>query len=411
MKVCIKRGANQIGGSAVEITANSGERIIVDLGMPLDAEKNTPDLLPDIAGLNPRSDDLLGILISHPHQDHYGLCGHIDPEIPIWAGRAAADIMHASVVFHLPGAVDFKNVSTFSHNTPFQIGPFTITPYLMDHSAYDAYAFVIEADGKRLLYSGDFRAHGRKQKMYQAFVHNPPRDIDVLLMEGSCLGRESCEEYETESELENRFCTAFKQTPGLCMVQSSSQNIDRIVTIYRACKRAGRQLVISGYTGYVLKCLKNDNIPTFKFPDVKRYMTPAEIRGHFKKYNTDKLASHHITSDEITAAPNKYTVFLRHDNFMDLSKTDLMTPDALFIYSMWDGYKEKYQPKFDILKSKNVPLMDIHTSGHADIPTLQKFANSVNPKRLVPIHTFHPDTFSDLFENTELHPDNTTFEI
>lgn len=58
MKASIKRGANQIGGSAVELTANSGERLIIDLGLPLDAEENTADLLPDIKGLKNKTDDL-----------------------------------------------------------------------------------------------------------------------------------------------------------------------------------------------------------------------------------------------------------------------------------------------------------------------------------------------------------------
>lgn len=398
MKVCIKRGAKQIGGSAVEITANSGQRLIIDLGIPLDAENNTPDLLPDIAGLEQKTDDLLGILISHPHQDHYGLCKHIDENIPVWMGATTQRIMHVSVEFKLKGAVDFKNVHNFEHGQTFEIGPFQITPYLMDHSAYDAYAFVIEADGKRILYSGDFRAHGRKSKMYQAFVHTPPKNIDVLLMEGSCLGRDKSEKYETESELETKFTELFKATKGICLVQSSSQNIDRVVTVYRACKRCGRELVLSSYTGRVLMCLENPNIPNFTWPDVKRFDATTDKR-------------HYITPEIISENPGKYTVFLVHKIFDALTNTNLMNEDATFIYSMWDGYKKDYQEKFDVLKSKNVYLTDIHTSGHADIPTLQKFASSVAAKRTVPIHTFFPERFCELFDNVELHPDNECFEI
>ena len=62
-------------------------------------------------------------------------------------------------------------------------GPFTVTPYLVDHSAYGAYAFLIEADGKRLFYSGDFRAHGRKGKLFDGFIKNHPKDIDVLMID------------------------------------------------------------------------------------------------------------------------------------------------------------------------------------------------------------------------------------
>lgn len=65
--------------------------------------------------------------------------------------------------------------------------PFIITPYLVDHSAYDAFAIQIEADGKKLFYSGDFRGHGRKRKLLDNLVTHPPEKIDTLLMEGTTL--------------------------------------------------------------------------------------------------------------------------------------------------------------------------------------------------------------------------------
>ena len=48
---------------------------------------------------------------------------------------------------------------------PFKIKEITITPYLIDHSAYGAYMFLIEIEGKRILHTGDFRNHGYKGKL------------------------------------------------------------------------------------------------------------------------------------------------------------------------------------------------------------------------------------------------------
>ena len=222
MKACIRRGASQISGSAVELTSNAGERLIIDLGLPLDAEENTADLLPQISGLKNKTDDLLDILISHPHQDHYALGLHIDKAIPVYMGKATAAIMNVSARHNLPDAFIFENITAFESQKPFYIGSFKVTPYLVDHSAYDAYAFLIEADDRRLFYSGDFRSHGRKGKLFDAIVKNPPQNIDVLLMEGSCLGREKSEHYETEASLENKFLDVFKTTQGICLIQTSS---------------------------------------------------------------------------------------------------------------------------------------------------------------------------------------------
>ena len=93
MKISIKRGTKEIGGSAVEIISDKGQRIIVDLGLPLDAADTSPELLPDIKGLTHKSDDLLALLISHAHQDHYGLGKYIDDKIPVYLSHEAQSIM------------------------------------------------------------------------------------------------------------------------------------------------------------------------------------------------------------------------------------------------------------------------------------------------------------------------------
>ena len=87
MKICIHRGSHQIGGSCVKLEAH-GRRLLLDLGLPLEAEANTVDLLPAIPGLTRASENLLGVLVSHPHMDHYSLLKHIRPELPLAMGAA-----------------------------------------------------------------------------------------------------------------------------------------------------------------------------------------------------------------------------------------------------------------------------------------------------------------------------------
>ena len=398
MKACIRRGAEQIGGSAVEIIASNGQRLIVDLGLPLDAESNTADLLPNIKGLINKSDDLLGLLISHPHQDHYALGQHIDSRIPVYMGRIGANILNIAKQHNTPNAVSFDKVEVFESNKTFEIGTFKITPYLVDHSAYDAYAFLIEADGKKIFYSGDFRSHGRKSKIFEKMIANPPKDIDVLFVEGSCLGRDKSEKYETEEDLEARFLSVFKKTEGLVFIQASSQNIDRIVTVYRATKKSGRKLVMSGYTGHILWGLENPKIPNFTWSDVK-------------KFATDETAPHNVTAEMMSLNPNKYVVLLGGSIFNQLKSTDLINSSTSFIYSMWDGYKELYAERIEKMKESGAYMEDIHTSGHADIPTLKKFVEAINPNVVVPIHTFFPKDFIAMFSNTKIHKDNEVFEI
>jgi ribonuclease J len=101
MRACIHRGSKQIGGSCVEVE-NQGQRLLIDLGLPLDAENNSSQYLPEISGFDGNDPSLLGILISHPHLDHFGLLTHISSAIPIGMGPAARRILTAAAPF-LPG--------------------------------------------------------------------------------------------------------------------------------------------------------------------------------------------------------------------------------------------------------------------------------------------------------------------
>ena len=398
MQICIRRGAKQIGGTAVEFIASTGERMIVDIGQPLDCDCPSPELLPDIMGLTQKSDDLCGILISHPHQDHFGLAKFISPEIPVFMGPETHQLMQVSYQHHLPDAFVCKNPVIFDGNKPFNIGPFQITPYLVDHSAYGAYAFLISADGKRVLYSGDFRAHGRKRALFYKFIKNPPQDVDVLLLEGSCLGRDKSDKYETEQQIEQKFVELFRTQTGVSIVQASAQNIDRIVSIFRACKQTGRQLVMTGYAGHVMMSLGNPNLPNFTWADVK-------------KITTKKTGRHCITPQEIESNPSRYVVIMAGSIMHWLRDSKILNQHASFVFSMWDGYKEKCAARINLMQERGVKMVDIHTSGHADIASLQKFARAIKAKKIVPIHTFYPEQFVELFDGVEIHDDNSTFQV
>ncbi len=206
MHLTIHRGTKEIGGSCVELkTSNS--RLLIDLGMPLVNKKGGPfdskilenkslnelkelKLLPGITGLykdEVKTTD--AILISHSHLDHYGFLKYVHSDIPIYMSEGAKQLIKISDIF-TPNKVGPINAKVVDKDKRVKIGDFVIIPYLVDHSAFDARAFLIEVEGKRLFYSGDFRGHGRKSILFKDMVNNPPKGIDCLLMEGSMLGRD-----------------------------------------------------------------------------------------------------------------------------------------------------------------------------------------------------------------------------
>lgn len=161
MLIRIHRGTHQIGGTITEIqTATT--RIIIDLGSELPDENSTvgsDDL--QIDGLTTGMPSCDAVLFTHYHGDHLGRMSEALPGIPLYMGPAAKEIYLALQKHVRNGTPQYvETVNCFSQGVKFWIKNIAITPLVVDHSAYDAYMFLIEAEGKRILYTGDFRRHG-----------------------------------------------------------------------------------------------------------------------------------------------------------------------------------------------------------------------------------------------------------
>ncbi|MGD1104644.1 MAG: MBL fold metallo-hydrolase [Terriglobia bacterium] len=224
LSLTVHRGTRQIGGCCIEIEHPRGDRLILDAGRPLDAPEDATGLLPaSLDRTRPAT-----VLISHPHQDHWGLVEELPATWPIWTGSKSAKLIAiTSDVTRRPLTRTFETWN--SRSGPFAIGPFTVKPYLTDHSAFDAYMLLVEGAGKRILYTGDFRRHGRKSVLVDQFMANPPPDIDVLVTEGTNLG--SDKPVKSEKEIEQDFVELFKRIKGRVFVSWSGQNIDRLAAI------------------------------------------------------------------------------------------------------------------------------------------------------------------------------------
>ena len=424
MNFKIHRGTQEIGGSCVEIWTDT-TKIIVDIGMPLvvsdgqefnfkQYEKLTTKelvkkgILPDIDGLYENSTSKVdGILISHYHQDHHGFLSYADTSIPIFTGKATQSILEFSEEF-FKGKQLTNQFQNFTKDTSFSIGDITIQPYWMDHSAFDAYAFLIEANGKRLFYSGDFRGHGRKDKVFKWFLHNAPQNVDYLLMEGTTIGRGQ-QSFPTEKDLEETFIDIFNSKQEINLINTSAQNIDRLVTIYRACKRTNKLMVVDVYTAAIMKEMADFAtipFPSPSFPEIKvmyPYFLSKMIADKIGKEFLYQFQPFKITKEEISEKRKEIVFLIRPSMKTDIDRIDKME-NGNFIYSMWSGYLKQPKTKafIDYLTAKGFSFHQIHTSGHADIETLRDMVTAMKPKNLVPIHTFDGDDYKDIFKNVNV---------
>ncbi|MFC1865153.1 MBL fold metallo-hydrolase [Chloroflexota bacterium] len=420
MKLIIHRGTHEIGGSCLELVSNSGlTKLVIDAGLPLvNADRSPFDwnkykalniirllekkILPRITGLyeNARP-SVSAVLLSHAHLDHYGLFRFIHHDIPLYMSIGTKSLAEVSNIF-LGTMVNLDMARTFIMWQSFQIEEFNITPYLVDHSAPDAAAFLIEGDGQRLFYTGDFRGHGRKGVLLDRITCNPPSKIDYLVMEGSMLGR-SEGLFPDEDAVEQAIYHQIHNQTGLTYVFTSSQNLDRLVSIYRAVKRSGKTLVIDLYTAFVLDKLSNlsPNVPQFDWEG---------IRILFSHYHAGKLAERDktllykyrktkIDVEEIKQNPQKRVLLAKDSQYFRILCNKLHPKiKASAIYSMWHGYLER-SDLVQFLEAHDVPIQEIHTSGHAYLSQLKRLANALKPSFIIPIHTFYPEKYSEIFSN------------
>jgi ribonuclease J len=349
----IHRGTDEIGGSCVELW-NENTRIVLDFGMPLfdqegnefnfkPFEKMTVDelisnsILPDIPGLYKKETKKTdALLISHAHLDHYGLINYVGKHVPVYLGEATHEIIKISEMFN-PRNISLPNVTFFKYDVKFQIGDFTITPFSSDHSAFDAYLFLIECDGKRILYTGDFRFHGRKSKVMQRFIAHPPPSIDYLIMEGTQLASDATIS-KTEEEIELEFLTKFKEDK-LNLVYPSGQNIDRLVSIFKACRNAGKTLVFDVYVAMLLSALSRYAqlpYPSKSFENIKVLYTKfssSKLKGLDKIKFLYKFKNFKISKEDINANPSNYDMIVISSMIVDFDKMPDIQ-DGNFIYSM-----------------------------------------------------------------------------
>ena len=280
------------------------------------------------------------------------------------------------------------------------VGPFGVTPFLVDPSVRDACAILVEADGVSALYVGDLRA-GILDKLLLA----PPLHVDLLLMEGATIGTATnADGFATETAFEDQFVAIFRQTRGMPLVWCSPQNVDRIVTIYRACLRTNRQFIVDVATAEMLRTtVVPTAVPREVWEAIRVFVPPSEKRQSRRASPPagDAPAPPRVSPGELAEIACRSVMLFRPGMMRDLEHTNCLT-DARLIFSMWSGYLEyeNSNPVLEWLDRHHIPLDQFHTSGHAAIIELVELRRAFSAAPVVPIGR-HPERFAVLFGKVE----------
>jgi ribonuclease J len=412
MRVRIHRGAAQVGGTCVELES-AGQRILLDLGMPLDAaEGEVP--LPDVPGIQGGDPSLLGVVISHLHGDHCGLVPYAAPGLPLAMGTVAARILREAEFFTGRSPLS-QPTWALRDREPFEMGPFRITPYQVEHSAFDAFALLVEAGGRRLFYTGDFRAHGNDRAPFERLLRDPPRDVHALMMEGTQIGDGREGEGPGEDALRGALARRFREHPGLVLASWSSQNLDRLRTMYDAAREAGRTLVVDLYTATLAKAARPPGVPVLGAEGLEVFCRKREriqIKDAEEFGRTRAVRPWRIFPEDIAPRARELVVMFRPSMLQELERVGALR-GAVAVWSMWKGYLEGASERrmHETFVRSGVQLEVHHISGHAYVPDLRRLVDAVQPERVIPIHTERPGRYASLFAAVEERRDGEWWEV
>lgn len=373
LEYIVLRGQDKIGANLIEISYGE-TKILVELGKSLDGgdEVFEKEIL---------NKPYSAVVVSHYHEDHAGLIKN-KRDCPVYTGQGTYRIIKAMGDYR--GEEMPKNIEEYYNGEPFRVGEIKITPFLCDHSAYDSYMLLFEAGGQSILYTGDFRFHGRKDK--EKLLAALPKSVDVLIHEGTNIGKNSCT--MTEAELEVKAVEIMKSTDNPVFVLQSGTNIDRLVSIYRASKRSGRITYMDNYTSLIAAAAGGSIPRPDVFKDVIAF-TPHAVHGKREEMFMEIINKRGLKA--IANGTKRFTMFVRPSMCEYIKKilSAAHISEATLVYSMWRGYKENDEMAVFLseMRAFGLKIIDLHTSGHASVEDIELLKRTVNAKETVCVHT------------------------
>ena len=252
------------------------------------------------------------------------------------------------------------------------VGDIKVTPFFNCHSIYDSHMFLIEADGKRIWHTGDYRVHGYMGKGLFPTLKKYATNIDVLITEGTMLKRENKCILEVEV---SRKMASVMQAFKYVFVLASATDIERLAAINEAAKEAKKPLCI--WSIFMKKTME--------------FFTERESKVSRGLFSFNPL----FFSERLYGKLKRrgFVMVVGTSQIERVKKLIQKLPqeETLLIYSSWDGYykipeqvlaNSRYKEFRDMFHN----VVDIHTSGHADRRTIEKVIEIVNPKEVICIH-------------------------
>ena len=386
---CPLGGSGEIGGN-MNLYAYGEEDnqkwIIVDMGVSF-ADDSIPGvdlIMPDAGFIIDKKDDLLGIVLTHAHEDHIGAVAHIWPSLncKIYATPFTAALILEKFKEKKIDISSYLNVVPL--NSKIKLGAFDIDFVTLTHSILEPNGLSIKTPLGTILHTGDWKIDPNPligsqidEKKLRSIGES---GVSAMICDSTNIfspGRSG-----SESDVRDSLLRIMEMKTNRILVTSFASNVARMESIFYCAKKTGRNICLVGRSMQrIYKAAK-------KCGYLKGLIEPLEPRDA-KKVSKNKILYLATGSQgEPMGAMNRIINGVHPDVFMEggdcvIFSSKIIPGNEKKLYSIQNLIVKN---KMEIISEENA---FVHVSGHPNRDDLKDMYNWVKPQCVIPVHGEH----------------------
>jgi len=374
-------GSGEIGMN-VNLYGTQGKWVMVDLGMTF-ADPNLPGVdlvLPDLGFIEERSEDLLGIVLTHGHEDHIGAIPYLAAElgVPLYATPFTAGLIRHKL--EEEGVANEVKLHVIEKEGGFDLGPFHFTYVPLAHSIPEGNALLIETPHGRVFHTGDWKIDETPVLGHPSTAEELSAigDTGVLAMVGDSTNVFNPEPSGSETAVREGLDEVIKRATGRVLVTTFASNAARLHTLGEVAKDTGRQVVVAGRSlDRILRVGRSVGYLT-DFPPVLSFDEAMKLpRDQVLIISTGAQGEPQAALSRIADGTHP----------LKLERGDLVVYSSKQI----PGNELSIGRVQNALAAKGVEIVTdrqahVHVSGHPGRPELEAMYGWIRPQISVPVH-------------------------
>ena len=376
-------GSGEIGMN-VNLYGCEGKWVMVDLGMTFSdpAYPGVELVLPDLGFIEERRDDLLGIVLTHGHEDHIGAIPYLaaDLGVPLYATPFTAGLIAGKL--EEEGLTGEVKLNVVEMEGDFRLGPFGLRYIPLAHSIPEGNALLIDTPYGRIFHTGDWKLDDTPAARRPEHRGGAARDRRCRRarsglrfhqrLPGRCFGLRAG---RAPGPRRRRSPT----WRGRVLVTTFASNAARLKTLGHVAQDTGRQVCVAGRSLDRIFGFRRASAISLIFPrsiDFDDGDAPAAARGHDHRHRRAGRAARRARPHRLRPAQDRARRAATSSSSRPSRSPATRSPSA--------ASRTSSPPSgIDMITDRQAP---VHVSGHPGRPELAAMYDWIRPEIIVPVH-------------------------